>query len=449
MSEKNNQKVVTRFAPSPTGVLHIGNTRTAFFNYLFAKKYDGKFILRVEDTDTERSKKEYEENIKESMNWLGLDYDEFYRQSDRSEIYKEYLQKLIDSGNAYISKESTGDRTEVIRFKNPNKKITFDDMIRGPITFDTQELGDFVIAKSLTEPLYHLAVVVDDHQMGITHIIRGEDGISNTPRQILIQDGIGAIKPKYAHLPLILGQDKSKLSKRHGAVSITEYRNLGYIKEAILNHLAMLSWNPGTDQEIFTMNELIKEFSVEKINKSAAVFNIEKLDWFNKEHLKKVDQTELNNLILEKLKRISGFDYNNAEKIQKLLPIIKERLSKISDIDKMISDGELEYFFNLPKYEIEKIIWKKSDKKDTIEYLSEILSRLQNSSEDNFSSTENIKNIIWDYAEQKGRGQVLWPLRFSLSGREKSPDPFTLVFVLGKTDTINRIKIAISNLNEE
>jgi glutamyl/glutaminyl-tRNA synthetase len=290
---KKKEQIVTRIAPSPTGVLHVGTARTALFNYLFAKQNKGKFVLRIEDTDAERSKKEFEEDILQTMKWLGLDYDEMYRQSERQAIYEKYLKQMIESGHAYISKESTGERDEVIRFKNPNEVVTFEDKIRGEIKFDTTELGDFVIAKSLNEPLYHLAVVVDDHEMGITHIIRGDDGISNTPRQILIQRAIGAKQPIYAHLPLILGEDKSKLSKRHGAVSIKEYKNQGYLKEAIINHLAMLGWNPGTDQEIFTMPQLIKEFSLEKVSKGGAVFNVEKLDWFNGKHLAKLPEKEI------------------------------------------------------------------------------------------------------------------------------------------------------------
>jgi glutamyl/glutaminyl-tRNA synthetase len=203
-----NNKVVTRFAPSPTGLLHAGNYRTALFSYIFTLQNKGKFVLRIEDTDKARSKKEYEYNIIESLNWLGIKYDEFYRQSDRTEIHKSYIKKLIDSGKAYISKEipkEAGDRSEVIRFKNPNKKVSFVDLVRGKIEFDTTDLGDFIIAKSMEEPVFHLVVVVDDFEMGITHIIRGEDHISNTPRHILIQEALSIPTPLYAHIPLLLG----------------------------------------------------------------------------------------------------------------------------------------------------------------------------------------------------------------------------------------------------
>ncbi|HEU5114515.1 MAG TPA: glutamate--tRNA ligase family protein, partial [Candidatus Paceibacterota bacterium] len=279
---------VTRFAPSPTGYLHAGNYRTAVFSYLFARQNGGKFILRVEDTDRARSKKEYENNILESLEWLKLPYDEMYRQSERGDIYREYLEKLIAEDKAYVSQETTVHnqednakerRTEVIRFRNPNKRVRFQDLIRGDIEFDTTELGDFVIAKSVTEPIFHFAVVLDDYLMGITHVIRGEDHISNTPRQILIQEALGAPTPIYAHLPLVLAHDRSKLSKRHGAESMTHYRDAGYVPDALLNYMALLGWNPGTDQEIFDLDGLIKAFDISKVQKGGAIFNEEKLRW--------------------------------------------------------------------------------------------------------------------------------------------------------------------------
>src|SRR3989339_1374127 len=242
----NPERVVTRFAPSPTGVLHVGSVRTALFSFLYARKYGGSFILRIEDTDKERSEKAYEENILEGLRWLGITHDEFYRQSERGDVYKKYLEQLIASGAAYISQEEgggEGKRASVIRFKNPNKKVVFRDEVRGDIEIDTTDLGDFVIAKDLDTPLYNFAVVVDDFDMGVTHVIRGDDGIANTPRQVLIQEALGAPRPIYAHLPLILAPDRSKLSKRHGAVSVTEYRDMGYLPEAVVNFLALIGWN--------------------------------------------------------------------------------------------------------------------------------------------------------------------------------------------------------------
>ena len=253
-----SKKIVTRMAPSPTGKFHVGSVRTALFNYLFARQNGGKFILRIEDTDKERSKKEFETDIIEAFDWLTLEYDEFYRQSERTEIYKKHIQKLIDDGFAYISKEEATEekqRSEVIRFKNPNKVVKFNDLILGDIEVDTTDLGDFVIAKDLENPLYHLTVVVDDGIMEVSHVIRGQDHISNTPRQILILEALGFQRPIYAHIPLILAPDKTKLSKRHGALATLEYRDIGYFKEAILNFMAMIGWNPGDDREIFSKQE--------------------------------------------------------------------------------------------------------------------------------------------------------------------------------------------------
>ena len=275
-----NQKIITRFPPSPTGNFHVGSARTALFNFLFARKNNGKFILRIEDTDKARSKKEFEDDIFESLEWLGLKYDEFYRQSDRGKIYRTYIEKILDDGSIYE------DEDKIIRFKNPNKKVKFNDLVRGEIEFDTTELKDFIIAKSVDEPLYHLAVVIDDFESNITHVIRGEDHISNTPRQILIQETISAPRPIYAHLPLILAPDRSKLSKRkHGeSVSLDYYRNKGYSPEAMINYLALLGWNPGTEQEIFTLPELINVFDFSRVHKGGAIFDEKKLAWMNRKH---------------------------------------------------------------------------------------------------------------------------------------------------------------------
>ena len=275
-----SQKIITRFPPSPTGNFHVGSARTALFNFLFARKNNGKFILRIEDTDKARSKKEFEDDIFESLEWLGLKYDEFYRQSDRGKIYRTYIEKILDDGSIYE------DEDKIIRFKNPNKKVKFNDLVRGEIEFDTTELKDFIIAKSVDEPLYHLAVVIDDFESNITHVIRGEDHISNTPRQILIQETISAPRPIYAHLPLILAPDRSKLSKRkHGeSVSLDYYRNKGYSPEAMINYLALLGWNPGTEQEIFTLPELINVFDFSRVHKGGAIFDEKKLAWVNRKH---------------------------------------------------------------------------------------------------------------------------------------------------------------------
>ncbi len=441
--------VVVRFAPSPTGTLHVGSARTALFNYVFAKKLGGKFVLRIEDTDQERSKKEYEDNILEGLAWLGISHDELYRQSERGDVYKKHLEKLVESGAAYISKEEAkaeGKSAEVIRFKNPNKEITFTDIIRGDITFDTTELGDFVIAKNMDRPLYHLAVVVDDFEMGITHVIRGEDGISNTPRQMLIQDAIGAPRPQYAHLPLILGEDRSKLSKRHGAVSVTEFREQGYLPEAMVNMLGLLGWHPAGDEDIFTMKEFIQDFSLEKVQKGGAIFNMEKLDWVNKEHLKKLPLADLMEqieaYIPKNIRELSGY---SKERLEIIVPLIMERISKLGEVATMAEGGELSYFFTAPEYsEPEKIVWKKDTREEAKKHVEKLLELLGAMDEKNFNA-ETVKEAVWGYAEEVGKGNVLWPLRYTLSGQDKSPDPFTLAEVLGKEETLSRLS-AVSKI---
>lgn len=443
---KKNEQVVTRFAPSPTGFLHMGGVRTALFSYLYAKQNNGKFILRIEDTDKERSKDEWTTQLVEDLNWLGITHDEFFKQSDRVEIHKKYLKQLIDSGHAFVSKEEVkeeGQRDSVIRFKNPNKKVIIEDKIRGLVEVDTTDLGDFVIAKSLDEPIFHLAVVVDDMEMGVTHIIRAEEHLSNTPRQILIQEALGAKRPIYAHLPLVLAEDKSKLSKRkHGeTVSLTYYKDRGYFKDAIINFIAFLGWNPGTDKEVFNIDDLIKEFSLEKVQKGGAVFNVEKLRWFNKQYLKNENPESVKTEIRNRLANLNC----SSEIKEKLIPMLFERIEVYGDIDEIISSGELDYFISSPKYDKEKLLWKKSpDLNESKEHLSKIKELLTDVTTWN---KEEIKSKIWPYAEEKGRGNVLWPFRYALSGRDQSPDPIEISDILGKEETFLRIDFAIQLIN--
>jgi glutamyl/glutaminyl-tRNA synthetase len=398
-----SEKVVVRFPPSPTGNLHIGTARTLLFNYLFAKQNGGKIVFRIEDTDKERSKREYEDNIVESLNWLGISYDEGpVRQSERTEKYTEALTKLVGEGKAYVSTEpSKADATKevsVVRLKNPGKSVTFNDVVRGDITFDTTELGDLVIAKSMEEPLYHLAVVFDDNEAGVTHVIRGEDHISNTARQILIQEALGYERPVYAHIPLILAPDRSKLSKRYGATAVTDYREKGYLPQAMANYLALLGWNPGTEQEIFTMEDLIKQFDLKKIQKGGAIFDEKKLDWVNKEHIK-------------------------------LLPAEEQRALLLKSIE------HEPYMVGEPTLDVEKIAWRKSTKEDAAKHLAELKKIIE------------ADGNIMEYAERVGKGNALWPLRYSLSGAEASPDPLTLLEILGKEKSLKRIEHAIMVLN--
>lgn len=448
---------MVRMAPSPTGNLHIGTARTTLFNYLFAKKNKGKFILRIEDTDKARSTKEYEQNILDGLKWLGFEYDEFYRQSEREEIYKKYTQLMIDRGYAYISKEGRlpneneedkewskkGEplRDEVIRYKNPNTKVSFDDMIRGTVEFDTTELGDFVIAKSLDEPLYHLAVVIDDFEMGVTHVVRGEDHISNTPRQILIQEAIGASRPVYAHIPLILDSDRKKLSKRkHGEmVWLDTYKLEGYLPQAVINYLALLGWNPGTEQEIFTTDELVEHFDISKVQKGGAIFDVKKLRWVNKEHLKRLSEEDVSKHIRAILERA----FPGKEIPDELIKIVFERIEIWSDIEEMKREGELDYFFEEPKLEREKISWKTDTAENSAAHLQEVAQIIKQNDDPHQCGLN-----IMAFAESSGKGNVLWPLRYALSGKERSPDPLTLLRILGTVEALKRIDKAVQILNE-
>lgn len=446
--------IITRIPPSPTGHLHIGTARTALFNYIFAKKNNGKLVFRSEDTDKTRSTKEFEAEIIDGLKWLGLNWDntEIIRQSERSHIYREYLEKIIASGHAYLSKEvsksNPNEMVEVVRLKNQNKKITFNDLVRGEISFDTTELGDVVIARSLDDALYHFTVVVDDYLMGVTHVIRGEDHISNTPRQILIQEALGIERPVYAHLPLILAPDRSKMSKRHGAVSLNSYREAGYTKEAIINYLALLGWNPGTDRELFTLPELIESFEISHIQKSGAVFDIKKFNWFNKEYLKNYSlDSFITYLSLESVADLPPhFDFR-SEKFKALASIIKERVHTRQECLDEIRAGEYDFAFITPnEYDPSLLVWKNDTEpkaaKLRLKRAMELLATAD------FSTPNKIKEILWPYAEEIGKGELLWPLRVALSGKNQSPDPFTIASIIGYEETIRRIQIACDKIGE-
>jgi len=459
-------KIRVRIAPSPTGPLHIGTARTALFNYLFTKKHKGDFILRIEDTDKKRSKKKYEEDILNSLEWLGLKWDELYKQSKRIKVYKNYLKKLLDEGKAY--------KKDIIWFKNPFRKIVFNDLIRGRVEVDSAVFGDFSLAKSLKEPLYNLAAVVDDYEMKISHVIRGEDHISNTPKQILIYEALGWPSPQFAHLPLILGPDKSKLSKRHGAVSIGEYKEKGYLPEALTNFMALLGWSAqggsavggnSKHEDIFTLEELIKEFSLEKIQKGGAIFNINKLNWFNGNYIR---QKSLNDLailcipylVIEGLVKpvfaskqyppaYGGYTLEqkyiipptkeeiSCDKLKKIIGLEQERMKKLSEIG-----GMVEFFFKEPKYKASLLKWrdmKKAEIINSLNKLEEILSDLKTGD----FKRDKLNKILMAEAEKIGdRGKLLWPLRVAMTGREKSPGPFEIAEILGKEKTLKRIKYA-------
>ena len=440
--------VVTRFAPSPTGLLHAGNYRTAVFAYLFAKHTGGSFILRIEDTDKARSKVEYEANILEALAWLDLKADRQYRQSEHAPRHKELLEKLIASNLAYISKEepkNPGDREEVIRFRNPGGAVSFTDVIRGEITMDVSDLGDFIIARDLNEPIFHFAVVVDDEDEGVTHVIRGEDHISNAPRQILIQRALGFASPIYAHLPLILGADRTKLSKRKGAKALTEYRDLGILPEAMLNYLSFLGWNPGDDnaREYLSIAKLIKDFSLERIHKGSAIFDEVKL--------RSVNQYWMRQLSVDDFITRGNLSAPDTEKLHKVVPLLKERAQTFAEAREMLS-SELSCLFGEPSLDRAKLTAKEPPErpgmtKTALETLSEAVKSLPEG-----VSAEAVKETVMPLADAEetkgkgGRGAVLWPLRYALSGQERSPDPFTLTSVLGKEEAISRIQKAIAIL---
>lgn len=433
--------VVTRFAPSPTGLLHAGNYRTAVFAYLFAKHEGGTFIVRIEDTDKVRSKTEYEAPIFETLAWLRLPADKQYRQSEHRPRHRELLENLIAAGTAYISKEipkNPGDREEVIRFKNPNGSISFTDVIRGEITTDVDDLGDFIIARSLDEPVFHFAVAVDDSDEEVTHVIRGADHISNTARQILILRALDFPVPRYAHLPLIFDNAHKKLSKRTGAKALIEYRDDGILPEAMLNYIAFLGWNPGDEREYLSRDELIEAFDLSRVQKGSAIF----------------DEIKLLSVNQHWMRQLSDDDFLAHLKVKcppSVIPLLKERAKTFKEAREMLS-GELSCLFEKPVLDRNRLLAKEpSDRPGTaimaLKALLELIKALPEG-----ASAEAVKNALMplaDAEEQKkkgGRGAVLWPLRYALSGQERSPDPFTIISILGMEETISRLRNAIAIL---
>ena len=468
-----SNKIRVRFPPSPTGYLHVGNARTALFNWLFAKHNKGKFVLRIEDTDIERSKKEYEDDILNGLKWLGLDWDEFYKQSDRIPIYSKYIQKLLNKGRAFwcchseeeLEKErqeqitqkaiprhvcsykseirnpksetGTGKRG-IIRLavdENSTRKIEFEDLIRGHIEFEEQLLGDFSIARNPEAPLYHFAVVVDDYEMEISHVIRGEDHIANTPKQILIQETLGFERPQYAHLPLILGEDRSKLSKRHGTVSLNEYGKQGYLPEAMFNFLALLGFTPPEDKEIISRDKLIEFFDLSKIHKAGAVFDMKKLDWMNGEYIKNLSDEKL----AEKIFEISNDEYQiSKEELIKIMPLARERIKKLSDI------SEFGYFFKKPEYEKELLLWKEVRPTEIKNFFARTKEAVERVGTEN---KEKLRQELDKLGKEAGdRGLIYWPFRVALSGLKASPDPVDIAEILGKEEVVKRIKKAVDKL---
>ncbi len=427
--------VRVRFAPSPTGFLHIGSARSALFNWLFARHEKGRFLLRIEDTDKVRSKSEFLDEILASLKWLGMDWDEEpVYQSKREELYKKAAEKLIKEGKAY--KEG-----DAIRFRMPEKKIKVNDITRGEIKFDSEVLKDEVLIKSDGSPTYNFACVIDDADMKITHVIRGDDHISNTPKQIAIYEALGYAIPEFAHIPLILGPDGSRMSKRHGATSIMEYKKEGYLPDALVNFLALMGWSPGDDREILSKEELIKEFTLERINKTSAAFGIDKLNWLNGQYIKEKDPKALLELLLPVLrdKKIIGKDFDR-EKLLDLIELYKVRMKTLADFAEHVS------VFYSDKIDFdEKGVKKHLKKKGAKKLLATWAKRLSGLSSFKKDILEENCRKLADELNVKPSG-LIHPTRVAITGRTVGAGLFETMEVMGKDMVLTRLDYTIKNL---
>lgn len=489
------RRVRTRFAPSPTGYVHLGNMRTVLYEYLFAKHNRGTFFLRVEDTDQAREVAGAVEHLLKVLEWAGIKPDEGvildsqgkasekgkfgpYTQSKRLKLYQKHAQELVSAGKAYycfctpkrletlrkaqeeakkptrydgfckkLTAEEIKERLDrgdkhVIRMSLPeNREVAFEDMVRGSVKFNTNELDEQILQKSDGFPTYHLAHVVDDHFMKSTHIIRSEEWLPSTPKHLLLFEYFGWTPPQYAHLPWVLNADKSKLSKRQGDVAVEDYRDKGYLPEALINYLALLGWNPGTEQEIFSLPELIKEFSFAKVHKAGAVFDIKKLDWLNGEYIKKLPNKKFVQLAWPFLEKTIG---KIEDKIlaEKVLLLEQERVSKLSEVGESMG-----FFFSDDlAYAAELLVWKKSNRPAAAKNLRLLAEELEKYID---WSRENLEKSLLDFIKGRGlsNGEALWPLRVALTGLEKSPPPFDVASIIGKEKTLVRIKKAIEKIS--
>lgn len=465
--------VRVRIAPSPTGYLHVGTAHTALFNWLFARHNKGTFILRIEDTDLARSTKEYEENIIEGLKWLGLYWDEGpYYQTQRLDIYRKYADELLKKGLAYYCyctpeeleerrKEALAQkkpprydrkclylsdeeraryeregRKPAIRLLVPEGKTVFNDIIRGEIEFNNEDIGDFVIMKSDGIPTYNFAVVIDDYTMGITHVIRGEDHISNTPKQLFIYNAFGWTPPEFAHLPLLLGPDRSKLSKRHGVTSVTEYKKMGYLPQALVNYLALLGWTPEENREIYTVEELIELFDLRRVTKNPGIFDITKLEWINTQHIRRLSLEELADLTYPFLKEAEWFKEENFNKeyYLKVLNLLQERLKTLAQIKEYA-----DYFFvDDLDYDIETVkkVCKHSDTPLYLEKIKDVWSQLSE------FTAENLEASLKKLAEENQipTKNLVHPIRVALTNKTVGPGLYEIAEVLGKEKTLKRLE---------
>lgn len=488
--------VRTRFAPSPTGFLHVGSLRTALYSYLFSKQQGGKFLLRIEDTDQKRFVEGGIENIINSLKWAGIEVDEGavleggavkevgdkgpYIQSKRLDIYKKYSDMLLNNGNAYrcfctperledlrnyqqtnklptgydghcrslaaeeVEKKIASGESFVVRMKMPKEgESSFMDLVRGEVVFKNELIDDQVIVKTDGFPTYHLAVVVDDHLMEITHVIRGDEWLSSTPKHLQLYKFFGWEAPQMAHLPLLLNPDKTKLSKRQGDVAVEDYAKKGYLPQAMVNFVAFLGWNPGGEQEMYSMDELIKEFKLERINKSGAVFNLEKLDWYNQQHLKTLTGEELVRVCSPWLKETGLIQGNESVQwLEKAIGLEKERISTLAQLPEA-----LKFIFQLPDYDGQILIWKKSTVEEVKNILPKLAEFMNTISVQDWESAK-LQTLIGEWTVKNGfsNGSVLWPLRVCLSGQQNSPGPFEIAEVIGKGEVEKRINIALGKL---
>ena len=462
-------KVVTRFAPSPTGTLHIGGVRTALFNYVYAKQNEGLFLVRIEDTDKERSKKEYEKNILDSLASIGLSPDEKpINQSERNDVYVDAAKKIFESGNAYwcdCSKEELEEMRKqqekdgkkpmydgrsrnkglkqsentVLRLATPEDgEIIVNDLIRGKVVFQNSELDDLILLRSDGTPTYHLCNVVDDFEQNVTTVIRGEDHLSNTPRQIHIQNALGYPALEYAHLPLVLGPDKRRLSKRHAATSLEEYKSDGYLDSAILNTLARLGWSKG-DQEVFYMEDLIRDFNISDVQKAGAIFDITKLDWLNTQHIANLSFEDFKKELKPFLKDLS-IDIDNHQNVDLLLSSMRT----VESTFKKIADDLIPYYFEVNTYNqqaIDKFVDNEGLK--ILNDLSGILFSIDEWSEN------NIDNALKNYQNENNCPvpKVNQPIRIALTGSTKSPSLGLTLAIFGKNEALKRINNLIDRIS--
>ena len=461
------KKVVTRFAPSPTGTLHIGGVRTALFNYVYAKQNDGLFLVRIEDTDRERSTKEFEKNILDNLSSIGLDPDQKpINQSERNDIYIKAAEKIIKTGNAYwcdcsqesldeMRKEQTAagkkpmydgrsrnlglersDQT-VLRLATPDDgEIVVKDLIRGDITFKNSELDDLILLRSDGTPTYHLCNVVDDFEQNVTTVIRGEDHISNTPRQIHIQNALDYPELEYAHLPLVLGTDKKRLSKRHAATNLEEYREEGYIDSAIINTLARLGWSKG-DEEVFYLDDLIKNFNIEEVQKAGAIFDITKLDWVNSQHLANLSIDDFKSHLKPFLKKID-IEMEDHSNLDLMINAMRSSENTLSGI----AESLIPYFKDISSYDENAINKFLSDGSDILANIKDVLLKIDDWNE------SNIDTVLKTFQTNNNLPvpKVNQPIRIALTGSTKSPSLGLTLSIFGKDQSITRIQNLIDTL---